>query len=170
VAAFGDDKKLTLTMPICNLNEIKNLIAPRKGLLGLDPGRTVIGVAISDPGLKVGSPLMSLRRQKFSDDAQVLLRLIHERNIGGLVVGLPKHMDGSEGASAQSARAFVRNLIQHVSMPLLPIAFWDERLSSMAVERFMIDADMSRQRRQAVIDKMAAAYILQGALDYLQNL
>lgn len=154
-------------MAICNLSELSVLLKKGQCLLGLDSGSVVIGVAISDPGLRVASPLTSITRKKFADDAAALVKIMIERNIGGLVVGLPKNMDGSEGPSAQSARAFVRNLVQRGGLPDpdLPVAFWDERMSSAAVERFMIENDMSRKRRDAVIDKAAAAYILQGALD-----
>jgi putative Holliday junction resolvase len=155
-------------MAICNLSELSSYLKKGTCLLGLDPGSTVIGVAISDPGLRVASPLTSIARKKFADDAAALMTLIRERQVGGLVVGLPKNMDGSEGPSAQSARALVRNLYEKGNLdPTLPTIFWDERLSSAAVERFMIEGDMSRKRRDAVIDKAAAAYILQGALDAL---
>ena len=159
-------------MAICNLSEIPALLKPGQCLLGLDPGSVVIGVAISDPGLRVASPLTSITRRKFSDDAAALVRIIEERQIGGLVVGLPKNMDGSEGPSAQSARALIRNLTQRGQLPDpdMAIAFWDERLSSAAVERFMIEGNMSRKRRDAVIDKAAAAYILQGALDSFRRI
>lgn len=156
-------------MAICNLSELPSQIKPGQCLLGLDPGSTVIGIAISDPNLRVASPLTSIVRKKFSDDAASLVKIIKDRNIGGLIVGLPKNMDGTEGPSAQSARAFVRNLTQSSLLPdpSMAICFWDERLSSAAVERFMIEDNMSRKRRDAVIDKAAAAYILQGALDRL---
>lgn len=159
-------------MPVCSLAEIPALLKKGSCLLGLDPGSTVIGIAISDPGLSVASPLVGLQRKKFAADAAALAAIIRERNVGGLVVGLPKNMDGSEGPAAQSARALVRNLTERGDLPdpNLPIAFWDERLSSAAVERFLIADDMSRKRRDAVIDKAAAAYILQGALDALKNL
>lgn len=154
-------------MAICNLSELPAQLKPGQCLLGLDPGSVVIGIAISDPGLRIASPLTSLARKKFGDDAAILVKIIKERQIGGLVVGLPKNMDGSEGPSAQSARAFIRNLTQRGQLPDpdIAVAFWDERLSSAAVERFMIEDNMSRKRRDAVIDKAAAAYILQGALD-----
>jgi len=158
-------------MPVCNVLELPKRIKNGQCLLGLDPGSVAIGVAVSDPGLIVASPLTTITRKKFSDDAAALIALIKERHIGGIVVGLPKNMDGSEGASAQSARAFVRNLLErgHLPDPDLAIAFWDERLSSAAVERFMLESDMTRKRRDAVIDKAAAAYILQGALDRLRQ-
>jgi putative Holliday junction resolvase len=151
-------------MPVCNLSELPALLKKGQCLLGLDPGSTVIGVAISDPGFKVASPLTSIKRGKFPADAAALIKIIGERNIGGLVVGLPKNMDGTEGPAAQSARAFIRNFLK---IHELPVTFWDERLSSAAVERFLVSDDMSRKRRDAVIDKAAAAYILQGALDAL---
>jgi putative Holliday junction resolvase len=156
-------------MPICNLSELPALIEDGECLLGIDPGSVVIGVAVCDPGLRVASPLAAITRKKFSDDAAALVNLIVERKAGGLVVGLPKNMDGSEGPSAQSARALVRNLQKPGVMPNpdMPIVFWDERLSTAAVERAMIEHDVSRKRRDAKIDQAAAAYILQGALDGL---
>lgn len=160
-------------MPICTIAELPSFLKKGSCLLGLDPGSVVIGIAVSDPGLTVASPLIGLeRKKKFADDAARIVTIIRERQVGGLVVGLPKNMDGSEGPSAQSARALVRNLIERGGLPdpQLPVVFWDERLSSAAVERFMLDNDMSRKRRDAVIDKAAAAYILQGALDALKNL
>ncbi len=158
-------------MPVCSLPDLPGLLKKGQCLLGLDPGSTVIGVAISDPGLQVASPLTSIARKKISDDAAALAAIIRERTIGGLVVGLPKNMDGSEGPSAQSARAFIRNLMKPGALPDpdLPVVFWDERMSSAAVERFLLEDDMSRKRRDAVIDKAAAAYILQGALDALKR-
>jgi putative Holliday junction resolvase len=160
-------------MPVCSLAELPPLLKKGSCLLGLDPGSVVIGVAVSDPGLIVASPLVGLqRKKKFSEDAAALTMIIRERNIGGLIVGLPKNMDGSEGPAAQSARALVRNLTERGGLPdpNLPVVFWDERFSSAAVERFLIADDMSRKRRDAVIDKAAAAYILQGALDALKNI
>ncbi|HMA13819.1 MAG TPA: Holliday junction resolvase RuvX, partial [Kiloniellaceae bacterium] len=128
-----------------------------------DVGEKTIGLAVSDPGLAVASPLVTLRRGKFTADAERLARLVAERRIGGLVVGLPVNMDGSEGPRCQSVRQFAANLLTRLDLPL---AFWDERLSTAAVERFLVGvADMTRKRRGEVIDKMAAAYILQGALD-----
>ena len=160
-------------MPVCTLAELLPLLRKGSCLLGIDPGSVVIGVAVSDPGLTVASPLVGLQRKKrFAEDAAAIVAIIRERNIGGLIVGLPKNMDGTEGPSAQSARAFARNLTEKGSLPdpALPIVFWDERMSSAAVERFLIADDMSRKRRDAVIDKAAAAYILQGALDALKNI
>lgn len=158
-------------MPVCNVSELPAFLKKGQCLLGLDPGSTVIGVAVSDPGWVVASPLTSITRTKFPADAAALVKIIEERNIGGMIVGLPKNMDGSEGPSAQSVRAFVRNFLQRGELPdaALAVAFWDERMSSAAVERFLISDDMSRKRRDAVIDKAAAAYILQGALDSLKR-
>ena len=136
-------------------------------LLGLDLGEKTIGLALSDTLLTVATPLETLRRGKFTVDAPRLDAIIAEHGVGGLVIGLPLNMDGSEGPSAQSARAFARNFAARSALPILP---WDERLSTAAVTRTLIDADASRRRRAAVVDKMAAAYILQGALDRLRAL
>jgi putative Holliday junction resolvase len=158
-------------MPICNLSELPALLKKGQCLLGLDPGSVAIGVAISDPGFTVASPLTTITRKKFTDDATALVKIIRDRNIGGIIIGLPKNMDGSEGASAQSARALARNLLERGQLPdpNLAICFWDERLSSAAIERFMVSDDMTRKRRDEVIDKAAAAYILQGALDGMKK-
>lgn len=159
-------------MPVCNLSDLPAFLKSGQGLLGLDPGSTVIGVAIADPGLSVASPLTGIARRKFAQDAAAIAAIVKERNIGGLVIGLPKNMDGSEGPSAQSARTFAANLLKPniLPVPSMPIAFWDERLSTAAVTRFMIEDDMSRKRRDAIVDKAAAAYILQGALDALRKI
>jgi putative Holliday junction resolvase len=158
-------------MPVCDLSELPARVKKGQCLLGIDPGSTAIGVAISDPAHMVASPLATIARKKFADDAAALAKIIRERNIGGLIVGLPKNMDGGEGPAAQSARAFVRNLFQSGDWidANMPVAFWDERMSTAAVERFLIADDMTRQRREEVIDKAAAAYILQGALDALKR-
>jgi len=156
-------------MAVCNLSALFNLCPKGYCLLGIDPGSTVIGVAISDPAWKVASPLVGLERRKFATDALALAGIIRERNVGALIIGLPKNMDGTEGPAAQSVRSFASNLLRngHLPVPDMPIAFWDERLSTAAVNRFMVEDDMSRKRRGEVVDKMAAAYILQGALDAL---
>jgi putative Holliday junction resolvase len=135
-------------------------------LLGLDLGTRTIGVAVSDAGRRIASPLKVIRRSKFTADAASLLAIAAEHEISGIVLGLPLNMDGSEGPRAQATRAFARNLMQRTP---LPIAFWDERLSTAAVTRTLIEADRSRARRAELVDKMAAAYILQGALDRLRN-
>ena len=141
------------------------MLAPGARLLGLDLGEKTIGLALSDTGLTIATPLQTLKRGKFSVDVVTILALIAEHGIGGLVVGLPLNMDGSEGPSVQSARAFVRNFSARSE---IPVALWDERLSTAAGTRTLIDADASRKRRKEVVDKMAAAYILQGALDALR--
>ena len=134
-------------------------------LLGLDLGDKRLGIAIGDPTGSIASPLMTLRRSKFTRDAKQLQTLISERQIGGIVLGLPVNMNGSEGKRCQATRQFARNL-QTFSHWDTPIAFWDERLSTAAVSRILIDqADMTRDRRRDVIDKMAASFILQGAID-----
>jgi putative Holliday junction resolvase len=135
-------------------------------LMGLDLGTKTIGVAISDSLRMAASPIETIKRTKFTADAERLLTLIEKNNVTGIVMGLPLNMDGSEGPRAQSARAFVRNLKQKTN---LPIVFWDERMSTMAVTRTMLEADLSRAKRAEVVDKLAASYILQGALDRLRN-
>ena len=140
---------------------------PRGALLGLDLGSKTIGVAVSDPDRELAAGVETIARKNFTADARHLLALAAERTAVGLVLGLPVNMDGSEGPRAQSTRAFARNLAK---LTELPIALWDERLSTAAVERELIAADVSRAKRAAVIDQHAAAYILQGALDRLANL
>ncbi len=137
-------------------------------LLGLDLGSKTIGIAVSDPGWAIASPVVTIQRTKFTRDAESLEAIISERKAGGLVMGLPVNMDGSEGPRCQSTRQFVQNLFGRGLD--LPVAFWDERLSTSAVEKFLVnEADMTRKRRGEVVDKMAAAYILQGALDALKH-
>ena len=150
-------------MAVVDLLELPGAMAPRTPLVGLDLGEKTIGVAVSDIGLMIATPLALIRRAKFTADAEALLKLMESRGAGGLVIGLPVNMDGTEGPKCQSARAFGRHLLR---LKDLPIAYWDERLSSAAVNRVLIDeADASRNRRAEVVDKMAAAWILQGALD-----
>jgi putative holliday junction resolvase len=133
-------------------------------LVGLDLGEKTIGVAVSDATQSIASPLDLIRKTKFTDDTSALFRLMESRGAVGIVIGLPVNMDGTEGPRCQSARAFARNLLR--LREDLPIAFWDERMSSMAVNRMLIgEADMTRARRADVVDKAAAAWILQGALD-----
>ena len=156
-------------MTSVSLQELPGLIAAGQRLLGLDLGAKTIGLAISDSRLAIASPLETLKRRKFTEDAKALKRLCAERDIGALVIGLPVNMDGSEGPRCQSVRDFARNLVEIAGLDL-PIAFWDERLSSAAVERFLVEeADMTRKRRANVVDKMAAGFILQGALDALAS-
>lgn len=136
-------------------------------LLGLDLGEKTIGVAVSDATRSIASPLELIRKTKFTAEAERLFKLIDERRAGGIVIGLPVNMDGTEGARCQSNRAFGRNLLR---LRDIPIAFWDERMSSMAVNRMLIgEADVTRARRADLVDKAAAAWILQGALDRLKN-
>lgn len=137
------------------------------GLAGLDLGTKTIGVAVSDGLRQVASPLSTIRRVKFTTDAQALLAIVADRDLAGLILGLPRNMDGSEGPRAQSTRAFARNLR---NLTDLPIGYWDERLSTVAAERALLEADTSRARRAQVIDQVAAGYILQGALDRLRHL
>jgi putative Holliday junction resolvase len=139
----------------------------RGALIGLDLGTKTIGVAASDPDRKLATGVETIARKNFSKDAERLLALAAERSAVGFVLGLPVNMDGSEGPRAQSTRAFARNLAK---LTALPIALWDERLSTAAVERELIAADVSRAKRAAVIDQHAAAFILQGALDRLARL
>jgi putative Holliday junction resolvase len=141
-------------------------LEPGMRLLGLDLGEKTIGLALSDRLLTVATPMQTLKRGKFGADAAQLDIIISEQGVGGLVVGLPLNMDGSDGPSAQSARAFGRNWVNHSPLPLL---FQDERLSTSAVTRTLIEADASRKKRGLVVDKMAAAYILQIALDRLRR-
>ena len=136
-------------------------------LLGLDLGTKTIGMAIADTRHLIATPYDTIKRTKFGADAAQLEAVIEAENIGGLVLGLPLNMDGSAGPRVQATHAFIRNLAARESFPDLPVLFWDERLSTAAVERTLIDADTSRAKRGAVIDKMAAAFILQGALDRL---
>jgi putative Holliday junction resolvase len=142
-------------------------LSPRGVLIGLDLGTKTIGVAASDPDRRIATGVETVARKSFGVDAKRLLALAAERNAAGFVLGLPVNMDGSEGPRAQSTRAFARNLAKLTD---LPIAFWDERLSTAAVERELIAADVSRAKRAAVIDQHAAMYILQGALDRLARL
>ena len=152
---------------IVELRDMPDVLPKGRRLLALDLGEKTIGLALADPGLTVATPLETIRRSKFTKDAEALDKVIAEWNVGGLVLGLPVNMDGTEGPRCQSTRQFVRNLEKRGLD--MPVAFWDERLSTSAVERFLIDgADMTRKRRGKVVDKMAAAYILQGALEALR--
>ena len=142
-------------------------LPPGRGLIGLDLGTKTIGVAVSDRLRGVATPLETIRRRRFGLDAARVLEIAAGREIVGLVIGLPRNMDGTEGPRAQSARAFARNLRGIAEMPT---AFWDERLSTVAAERALLEADASRRRRSQIIDSVAAAYILQGALDRMRHL
>jgi putative Holliday junction resolvase len=152
---------------ILELGELEAALPPAAALIGLDLGTKTIGVAISDLGRRIASPLVLINRVKFTQDAEALAKIIAERKVAAIVIGLPLNMDGSEGPRAQATRAFVRNLLPKIE---IPVAFWDERLSTVAVTRTLLEADTSRKRRGELVDKMAAAFILQGALDRLQKL
>lgn len=151
-------------MSIRNISELKSLIKRGDRLLGLDVGEKTIGLAIADATLSIATPLETIRRTKFTKDAEELFKVVDSRQVGALVLGLPLNMDGSEGPRCQSVRQLAANLLAKRD---LEIAFWDERMSTMAVTRTLLDADASRKRRGELVDKMAAAYILQGALDLI---
>ena len=142
-------------------------LAPGRAVAGLDLGTKTIGVALSDRLLTIATPHMTLKRKKFSQDAAALLGLAEERELTGFLLGLPRNMDGTEGPRCQSTRAFARNLARRSD---LPIGFWDERLSTVAAERALLEADTTRKRRSEVIDHVAAGVILQGALDRIRHL
>ncbi|HEY4115025.1 MAG TPA: Holliday junction resolvase RuvX [Rhizomicrobium sp.] len=154
-------------MNIVDLSALRTQIEKGQRLLGLDLGEKTIGLALSDTLLTVATPYETLKRGKFTADAARLDEIVARERVGGLVIGLPLNMDGSDGPSAQSARAFARNFAARSPLPLV---LWDERLSTAAVQRDMIAADASRKRRAASVDKVAAAYILQGALEAMRNL
>ncbi|WP_428540370.1 Holliday junction resolvase RuvX [Profundibacter sp.] len=149
------------------IEDFAGALAPMHALAGLDLGTKTIGVAVSDKFLTVATPLETVKRKKFGVDAARLLVIAAERDLGGFVLGLPRNMDGSEGPRCQSTRAFARNLSRLTD---LPIGFWDERLSTVAAERALLEADTSRARRAEVIDHVAAGYILQGVMDRLGHL
>lgn len=151
-------------MSICNIDGLLATVPPGHRLLGLDLGSKTLGLALSDSGFRIASPIGTIRRTRLEADLTALFRIVDERDVGGLVLGLPVNMDGSEGPRCQSTRQFAHSLLDRRDLPLV---FWDERLSSRAVERAMIGADMSRAKRSRKIDEAAAAYILQGALDRL---
>lgn len=150
-----------------DVGDFATALPPMRALMGLDLGDKTIGVAVSDSMLSVATPLETVRRRKLTLDAARLAELISARNIAGIVLGLPRNMDGSEGPRCQSTRAFARNFVR---LTPLPITFWDERLSTVAAERALLEADTSRRRRAEVIDHVAASYILQGLLDRLRVL
>ncbi|MBD3832784.1 Holliday junction resolvase RuvX [Brevundimonas bullata] len=153
-------------MPVFDLTDLPAACPPDTPWMGLDLGENTIGVAVSDTSRMIASPLQLIRKVKFSQDADQLIKLMNGRNVSALVIGLPLNMDGSEGPRAQSCRAFARNLER---LRPVNVAFQDERLSTSAVERFLIEElDLNRKRRANVVDRTAAAWILQGALDRLR--
>ncbi len=149
------------------LEELEHGIGRHDRLMGVDLGTKTIGLALSDVSRSIASPLETIKRTKFTADAERLIALAKEHGVVALVFGLPLNMDGTEGPRCQSTRAFVRNLEKLTD---LPVVFWDERMSTQAVTRTLLDADASRARRAELVDKMAASYILQGALDRLRRL
>jgi putative Holliday junction resolvase len=154
-------------MIIEDITEYAAVLRPMQALMGLDLGDKTIGVAVSDSFLSVATPLETVKRRKFGLDAARLLEIAEARRIGGIILGLPRNMDGSEGPRCQSTRAFARNMMRLTD---LPIGFWDERLSTVAAEKALLEADTSRKRRAEVIDHVAASYILQGVLDRLAHI
>ena len=153
--------------PLVAIEDLPGWLAPDARLFCLDLGTKTIGLALSDVTRSVATPYRTLRRTKFTGDAKAIAAMIAENGVGALVIGLPINLDGSEGPRAQATSAFARNLASFIAVPIL---LWDERLSTAAVERHLIEAGASRKRRAEVIDRMAAAYILQGALDRLKRL
>ncbi|MFN3522812.1 MAG: Holliday junction resolvase RuvX [Phenylobacterium sp.] len=156
-------------MAVVQLTELAPLLPRFGALVGLDLGEKTIGLAVSDATRTVATPIRTIRKTKFTQDAEALFKVMDERQCAGVVIGLPVNMDGTEGARCQSNRAFARNLLR--LRPDLPIAFWDERMSTMAVNRVLIEEmDASRARRAELVDSMAAGWILQGALERLRAL
>jgi putative Holliday junction resolvase len=156
-------------MPVLDIADFAAALPAHAPIVGLDPGEKTIGVAVSDVTRTVASPLALIEKTKFTQDAEALFKLMASRGAIGIVVGLPMNMDGTEGVRCQSNRALARNLLR--IKPDLPITFWDERLSTAAVTRVLIDEhDISRKRRDEVVDKMAAGWILQGALERMRGL
>ncbi|HKZ96732.1 MAG TPA: Holliday junction resolvase RuvX [Hyphomicrobiaceae bacterium] len=150
-----------------DIEAFKRLLSPGRRLLGIDAGTKTLGLALSDVGRTVASPLETVRRTSFKAAAGRLLELAAEHEIAGFVLGLPANLDGREGPRAQATRAFANNLN---ALTLLPVLLWDERLTTAAAERALLEADVSRKRRAEVVDKIAAALILQGALDRMRSI
>ncbi len=153
-------------MSVVSLPDLPALLKRDQRLLGLDLGTKTIGLALSDVSRTIATPLQTIIRKKFTQDAEALLAIVAKHDVGGLVLGLPVSMDGTEGPRCQSSRSFAANLLK---MREIPIVFWDERWSTAAVTRTLLEADASRARRAELVDKLAAAYILQGALDSLKD-
>ena len=170
----GQRRRLTSERRRCPIRALKSRskscrarLPPGSRLAGLDLGTKTIGIALSDPGLRIATPFHTIRRTKFGKDAEELLKLCAREKVGGLVLGLPINMNNTEGPRAQATRAFLRNL---APLTDIPVVLWDERLSTAAAERAMLEADLSRKKRAEKIDAAAAAFILQGALDRLARL
>jgi len=154
-------------MSLVDLTEMKQSLKPGTRLLGLDLGKKIIGLALSDTTLTIATPFEKMPRMTFATALEKIIAVVNTQGVGGVVIGLPLNLNGSEGPAAQSARAFARNLARQSD---LPICLWDERLSTAAVTRTLLDADASRKRRAQLVDKMAAAFILQGAIDRLRHI
>ena len=154
-------------MIVEDLGSFAESLAKLQPIIGRDLGEKTIGVAASDGILQAANAVVTIKRKKFGADAAQLLEIAQTRNAAGFILGLPRNMDGSEGPRCQSTRAFARNLSALMD---LPIGFWDERLSTVAAERALIEADLTRKRRKEIIDSVAATYILQGALDRIRHI
>ncbi|MCF8474559.1 MAG: Holliday junction resolvase RuvX [Emcibacter sp.] len=152
---------------ITEIEELKKHLKMGQRLLGLDLGSKTIGIALSDVMCQIATPMETIKRTKFTHDIKRLFTIIAEQNVGGFILGFPLNMDGTEGPRCQSTRQFAQNISERLE---IPIVLWDERLSTVAVTRTLLEADASRKRRGEVIDKLAAAYILQGALNKMSHL
>ncbi|WP_208434212.1 Holliday junction resolvase RuvX [Bartonella taylorii] len=154
-------------MTIININEVITHLLPRQTIAGLDLGTKTVGIAVSDMGLTFSNPRPVLQRKKFTLDAHALIQIFDRENVGAVIIGLPLNMNGSSGPRAQATRTFVSNMEAHTEIPFV---FWDERLSTIAAERFLLEMDVSRAKRATRIDSAAAAFILQGALNRIKSL
>ncbi|EJF94112.1 Holliday junction resolvase RuvX [Bartonella taylorii] len=154
-------------MTIININEVITHLLPRQTIAGLDLGTKTVGIAVSDMGLTFSNPRPVLQRKKFTLDAHALIQIFNRENVGAVIIGLPLNMNGSSGPRAQATKTFVSNMEAHTEIPFV---FWDERLSTIAAERFLLEMDVSRAKRATRIDSAAAAFILQGALNRIQSL
>ncbi|WP_375685181.1 Holliday junction resolvase RuvX [Bartonella sp. TT110JLCBS] len=153
-------------MTVININEVMTHLLPGQTIAGLDLGTKTIGIAISDMGLTVSNPRPVLQRKKFTEDAYTLIKIFDRENVGVIIIGLPLNMNGSSGSRVQATRAFVSNMKAYTKIPFV---FWDERLSTIAAERSLLEMNVSRAKRASRIDSAAAAFILQGALNRIQN-
>ncbi|MBX7147360.1 MAG: Holliday junction resolvase RuvX [Alphaproteobacteria bacterium] len=153
-------------MPIFPIKDFFSSLLPNHAIFGLDYGQKTIGIALSDPNLIVASPLQTIYRKKFSIDIKILIDLIQTYKIGGLIIGLPLHLDGNQGRKAQAVNDFAKNIMMVLD---LPITLWDERFSTIAADKMMLESNLSRKKRDLLIDQIAAAYMLQGALNYFKN-
>ncbi|MBX4335723.1 Holliday junction resolvase RuvX [Bartonella raoultii] len=154
-------------MTIIHINEVINHLLPKQTIAGLDLGTKTIGIAISDRGLTFSNPRPVLQRKKFMIDSRTLIQIFDRENVGGIIIGLPLNMNGSSGPRVQATRTFVSNMEKYTAIPFV---FWDERLSTIAAERSLLEMDVSRAKRVRRIDSAAAAFILQGALNRIQSL